>query len=807
MILKRRLELRWPHRADRWAILALAALTAVLFKEILFRGRVLYERDILMMVYPQAESFTRCIAAGSWPLWNPHVGFGQPMLANPGAQVLYPWTWINLVCLPETSYTIYVTGHLLLSGAGLFALCRRLGLTSPASLTAAALWMLSGPLLSLVSLWQHFAGAAWIPWVLLAADAALVSPGPRRCLLWGAALAGQILAGSVEMCVMSGFLQAALALRHLRGQTWREAARRIVLPGASSLAFALALTAGLWLPAGELLRASSRAELAEGLRTFWSLHPLNLVQVLLPVLPQDLPLRPEVKALLFEGREPFLNSVYLGLASVPLVVSAFLGPRWRLAGLLAAGGAVAALLALGKFGVAYPLATVLLPPLRLFRYPAKAMIVTGLAWSLLAGLGYDAWRESRNGSARRWGLTALLPTVVAIVSAFGIAWFAGTRADAFLSPDPSGRSLPEILAPAGRRLVAVGGLTAAALALGVARTFGLRFAPRLAGALAVLAASDLLLVHGGLNPTAPRELIARRPAVLGGLGAEGPTRIFAFDYFVRVLGKSYSRRAPPEPRAASPDQPPALAAALAKCDSLSPPSAQRWGLYGSYDYDWLSLYPKPLRNLTLFLRAVEETPAFARLLRVGSVSYVVTLHTEGLDALAPVATVESAFAGPVHVFSVPGHQPRTYAVGGARILEGLPALRALVDPAFDPAREIILSKGASLAPSPRFSGESRIVDYAPDRVRMEARLNEPGYVVVPDAYDAGWRATVEDGDAPVLRANVAFRAVAVPAGAHTIEMRYRPLSALVGLLVSALTLAAGLALLVPLRSPRPGRDR
>jgi uncharacterized membrane protein YfhO len=50
----------------------------------------------------------------------------------------------------------------------------------------------------------------------------------------------------------------------------------------------------------------------------------------------------------------------------------------------------------------------------------------------------------------------------------------------------------------------------------------------------------------------------------------------------------------------------------------------------------------------------------------------------------------------------------------------------------------------------------------------------------------------------VLRANVAFRAVAVPAGRHLVELVYRPRPLLAGVSISAFTLAG--VLLVWVRS-------
>ena len=57
----------------------------------------------------------------------------------------------------------------------------------------------------------------------------------------------------------------------------------------------------------------------------------------------------EVRKQLFEGREPFLASLYLGLPSVGLVIAAFLDrERRRACWLLAAAAAFALLVSLGR---------------------------------------------------------------------------------------------------------------------------------------------------------------------------------------------------------------------------------------------------------------------------------------------------------------------------------------------------------------------------------------------------------------------------------------------------------------------------
>ena len=117
--------LRARHEAAR-AALALVPLAFLTFLPLVL-GRVLFERDILTYWLAQVETFVRTVAAGCWPVWDPWVAFGQPMLAQPDTQVLYPFTWLNLVLPLAAGYTVFVLVHLVLSGTGLFRLARLLG--------------------------------------------------------------------------------------------------------------------------------------------------------------------------------------------------------------------------------------------------------------------------------------------------------------------------------------------------------------------------------------------------------------------------------------------------------------------------------------------------------------------------------------------------------------------------------------------------------------------------------------------------------------------------------------------------------
>ncbi len=777
------------------ALLGLALLVTALFHRLVFLGEALYERDLGFWYYPQVESIVRIVASGSWPLWDPYMAFGVPLLANPSAQILYPPTALHLLMEPWTFYTVYVVGHLVFTGAGQYLLARRLGLTGLASLVAASAWTASGPLLSLVNMWHHFAGACWIPWLLFAAERARASLRTRDCLLFAAAIGGQILAGSADMCAIAVLGTLPAVLRPVTASPPEGASTgRWLKRVATAWALAASLTAVQWLPSLDLIRGTQRTGLVEAVRTDWSVHPLGLLQVAAPVFTWGVPFATGDARVDQEARSPLLYSLYasagvLGFAAWGIAASRR-ALRWFFVLLLVG----VPLVALGRHGPFYGALVALLPPLEIIRFPVKSMLLVPFACSMLAGMGFDAWSRAEAAARRRslmcFGLAAGLCGLI------GAAALAASRGLLQL-PIPAEPWLPDFLPATAARVLFAG---AVALALGLV-VRGSPRTPRLAAA-AALAVGELALANSDINPSAPRELLARRPATVAAIAADGaprPTRIYTFDYFSRVVGKRY-----PEPE---------VRAALDKTDGRGPrglfrtlgmrmlfPASGRWALESSFDRDNLGLTPTHKRALLTAFRVSEETPHFARLLAMSSVNYVLALHAEGLEDLSEVARVSSPFRLPIRVFRVRDPLPLVYVVGRGRVLDPrAPVYDSLVS-GFEPRREVLLTEGPALD-SDAFSGSASVRERRPDRILIETDLDKPGYVVLTDSYDAGWRASVDGRPAPVLRANIAFRAVPVPAGRHEVEQVYRPPAVLVGVLVSAL---AGLvALGLWCRGPAP----
>jgi uncharacterized membrane protein YfhO len=123
-------------------------------------------------------------------------------------------------------------------------------------------------------------------------------------------------------------------------------------------------------------------------------------------------------------------------------------------------------------------------------------------------------------------------------------------------------------------------------------------------------------------------------------------------------------------------------------------------------------------------------------------------------------------------------------------------LRRLSSDAFDSTREVILDVPTHLEPNTSFHGSAAIKNYRNNRVEIDARLSDPGILVLTDAFYPGWKVFVGGREQSILRANYLFRGVALPAGNHRVEFIYQPMSFKLGLTISLFT--AGLLFVMPL---------
>lgn len=786
------------HRAVERLQAALPGVLLVLLLLLAFHGplvgRRFYLRDVSQNHAPLRAYITERLSAWSLPLWDPYHGGGTPLFANPNALVLHPITALFFVLPLHAAFTASIVLQFVLLAAGGYLLARALDLGREGSAMAAAVLAFSGPAASLASMQNVLSAAAWVPiglWAYLRG----LEPG-RRWLLGPAALCAAVILAAAEPASILALLLSGIVL----GTTSRPRGDRIPAPAAALGALALVLALAALLAAAQILPASALLPISErgagfgaveGLK--WSLMPARLPEAVLPRLFGD-PTRLSPAAwwggFLFEGRYPFLLSLYIG--AIPAVLAAIgalhrgaAGARRRGLFAVAAG---ALLLALGGNNAVYRPLFDAIAPLRQVRYPERFVLAALPALALLAGYGID---RLRSGPLSRRGSVA---TAVAAAAAFVLAAAAATAplADRMLTalvrvPAPF---LASEAAPFVRGGLLRSALWALAEAAFLAAAVALLHKRR--GAGAAPAACWGLVTVSGLSM-----ILASTPALStaasGWLSAPSP--------LAAVVERGASA-----PRLHHAPRPPHLSV-WAKTDEVV------WGYrYDRFVYALLAGHPEhvstaldaatdrmDLRDSAALGKDISDLPAAARVralaaCRVGLLLSYDSIEDEGLVA-GPV--LEGFSRPPLRAYRVRSVVPRVRWVGGARRLPADRTLaEALSDPGYDPRREVLLegprAETGGTPPPSGDAGEAAVVEEAPERLLIAVRAPAGGFVVVADAFAPGWRAILDGRAVPILRADGLFRAVAVGAGEHRLEMAYRPAevpagfaASLAGLLLAA----------------------
>lgn len=194
-------------------------------------------------------------------------------------------------------------------------------------------------------------------------------------------------------------------------------------------------------------------------------------------------------------------------------------------------------------------------------------------------------------------------------------------------------------------------------------------------------------------------------------------------------------------------------------------------------------------------------------------TFLAELHFNGTGAVAVGRADETGWAytsfvrlrpgllheaGKTRVYANAGDLGRAFVVSQAVVVaDEVAALTAVQENAVQLGQVVVLElegKPAPPATKPQESapGIVTILEAGVNRVTLRAEMTSAGFVVLADAYDAGWRAMVSGQPAPVYRANTVVRAVYVPAGAHEIIFQYWPMPFIIGAIVSGLTLLGAL---------------
>ncbi|MGD8244615.1 MAG: hypothetical protein PVI63_05415, partial [Anaerolineae bacterium] len=98
--------------------------------------------DPFYTFYPRRHFFTTALQQGTYPLWNPYIFSGHPVLGDTAAQTFYPPNVLAAVFLSAArALPVLAWFHLGLTGVCMFAFPRLLSLGPHPALFGAVAWL------------------------------------------------------------------------------------------------------------------------------------------------------------------------------------------------------------------------------------------------------------------------------------------------------------------------------------------------------------------------------------------------------------------------------------------------------------------------------------------------------------------------------------------------------------------------------------------------------------------------------------------------------------------------------------------
>lgn len=721
-------------------------LVLAVYADPLFSHRNFAGRDLLGYHLPMEKAVHDAYRRGRLPVWMPEISGGRPLLANPNIGAFYPLRPL-LALLPfPLAVRIHPLLHWVLAGAGTIVLLRSIGASRPAAWVAAVTYAFSGVSISEVFYTNLLPGLMLLPWIVWCVQRPAAS-GARKALGLSLLYALLFLSGDVFLAGVA--LLCSLLWVALETDVAERRAALVWLAAAVVLAVLLAapqiVATALWI--GETHRGVTGMKLAEAVR--YSLSPFRLLELLVPYFFGPT-WAAEPKA---TWAMPVFGSLVIGFFAT-LYSGAFASMALLAAGRLRATGARFARVLFGV-GLAISVLPGFLPsrwslltsPVPL-RYPEKFAVVLVLAMAILSGLAFDSFRRSPGRMHWRIGVGAWLALAAAAAVSFprSTGQIAVRIVGADLSfAEAAAEHLPGALAEAGLLWMT------AVLCLEVLR--------RSSRAAVVLALALITVCPIAANRRIARTF--RQEDVLA------PT---AFARAIERLDPSGNYRA------------------LGESPYIAPSRFENMQLGSDVGFtefarrSWL-YYTQALWN---------RGTVFNYDFDAGDLSRVESLRK--LSARADeFAHPEAFFAGVSLRFGIrfPDQTPVPgFRRFGGNFLqdwdenpEALPDIRLIQNWRETPGSlaalaelpgltrgEVVLETGTRRRGSAR-PGQVRIVERSPERLRLETDCSDPGWLFVLRAFWT-YRSVLLDGrPVSVVPAQLAFSAMAVPAGRHRIDWR------------------------------------
>ncbi|MEK6373564.1 MAG: hypothetical protein AABO58_12800 [Acidobacteriota bacterium] len=729
----------------------LALLVVVLYADILFSGRGLYLQDLISYHVPMKWIVRQIVAGGELPLWNRFYSAGQPLAANPAYEVFYPPQW--LIWLPSFhfGFQLHILIHFVIAAWGMYLLLRALGARAMAATFGAAVFVVSGPVLSLATKLPLLFSLSWMPLALVCARKAILGRRRRDVAVATLVLAMQLIIGEPTVAMQTWLLIGGYAL-------WRRVDVKKSLATVVIIGVAAALVAAVQLvPAIDFTRDSVRSEPFEfRVVSNWSMPPVRTVEMFLPALFRNLTNEagaPAITTMYPFRTEAFIPEMYIGLFVALLAIAGLLAGS-RGAGAVAAVVAGSVIVAAGEHT---PLLKVLyeLHLFRSIRYPEKFILTAAFALIVWAALLLDRMLAGDRRLIRAATIVAAIWLALVVI----VALSAGGTRTYFAWQLLRAVVVVTLLITVRRRPAAV-----VILALSVA---------------------DLWLATRWLVPRMPRSYFDA-PPLMQQLPPK-PARVFPEAYW-----QAFDRD--PNALAWIANRPDEIYWWMFR-NGLSDHLPARFGyeLVMEDDVDRTALKTTDaLLEAMKSMRARRAVAAEQPFLKMAGTRVALRYRPPedgaSIDTLpvepAPLDYQRYAFADRIErAASIPEMLGKLDLQRGMEIVAF-----ADVEP-FTPAR-----------------GEIRDARESANAARLAVRAAGRAFLTLSVTGHRYWSATLDGRPVPIIATNGVYQGVIVPAGDHVIEMRYRNPMVWVGAAITLLALGALLVVTVSSPASESGRD-
>lgn len=759
------LENREPRRDPPLAAtLAIFALAFLLPAWPWLSGAVTIPWDAKSQFWPQLQFMANAFAKGQSPFWTPNVFAGWPQIADPQSLVFSPLHVLLAWLDPNPGFRAadaVTFAHLFIGGLGVILIFRDRGWHAAGALVAALAFAFGGACASRLQHTGQVESVSWLPLAVFFLTRAL----DRRSWKDGAAagaVAGLLAIGRDQVALLSLYVLVGFVLAHWLSGAGRPARLRASLAPLAAGAVAGALIASMPVVLTLLLAGeSNRPEIDYTGAGHGSLHPVHLLTFWFADLYGAAD--PEIEYWAPPGyawNQAFgmaglylaqnMGQVYAG-ALVALMLVAGLVRRLAFAAEIRVFAVLAALVllyALGWYTPAFRAMYEFLPGVALFRRPADATFVLVTLLAVIAGYCVHRFVSGTAPAPTRRQRTAEIATGGALIA------FAVGLAAVVVTPDLA-------LVPVATAAVFAAG---AILALRLARRVSALAAAAL---LAAFTAGDLAwnnapnistglppALYEVLRPDTRNETVrliksrlaesSGRPRVeLIGIAYHWPNLSLVHD-LDHVFGQNPLRLRD-------------FVDATGAGDTVATPEQRGFS----------SLYPS-------------YRSAFADLLGVRLVATGVPV--EKIDVVLAAGDLTRLARTPdAHVYENPRALPRAMLLTDWRVAD----FASLVEtgwPDIDPRRTVLLERPPGRLPPTGGGGAATLTRYANTEVAVAVDAPAGGVLLLNDVWHPWWRARLDGVPVEILKANVMFRAVAVPPGRHTVRFTFHPFAgALAGL--------------------------